>query len=266
MSQATPAIFGDHLRSWREKRRLSQLHCALEADISQRHLSFLETGRARPSRDMVIRLAERLDISLRDRNAALLAAGFAPAYSERDLDDPEMEAARAAMRMILKGHEPFPALVIDRHWQMIEANQAISPLLEGIMDADLLRPPVNVLRLSLLPGGLAPLIENLEEWRSHLLHRLDRQIMSTQDSRLVQLRAELLTYGSPRGRTSQSATASAEVFVPLRLRSSAGTLSFISTTTVFGTPRDVLLSELAIEAFFPADTDTARRLGVVGQW
>lgn len=262
MTQAVAISVGDHLRAWRERHRLSQLHCALEADISQRHLSFLETGRARPSRDMVIHLADRLNIPLRERNAALLAAGFAPAYSERDLDDPEMEAARTALQTILKGHEPFPALAIDRHWHVVHANDAIAPLLADVPGKDLLDPPINVLRLSLHPQGLAPSIENLGEWRDHLLHRLDRQIATTQDDVLIRLREELLSYGqATRSSNSISETAGqTSVLVPLRLRTAHATLSFISTTTVFGTPRDVLLSELAIEAFFPADQATARYL------
>jgi transcriptional regulator with XRE-family HTH domain len=258
MAPQNMVSIGDHLRAWRERNRLSQLHCALEADISQRHLSFLETGRSRPSRDMIIHLADRLNIPLRDRNAALLAAGFAPAYSERGLDDPEMKAARAALETILAGHEPYPALAIDRHWQMLHANTAIGPLLSGVGNAELLRPPVNVLRLSLHPQGLAPGIENLGEWRAHLLHRLGRQIAATQDEVLIELRRELLGYGAVPG--PDEGAASVGVFVPLRLKTPGGVLSFISTTTVFGTPRDVLLSELAIEAFFPADPQTAQHL------
>ena len=264
MHQHKALSIGGHLRAWRERRGLSQLHCALEADISQRHLSFLETGRARPSRDMVIHLAERLNVPLRERNAALLASGFAPAYSERELDDPEMEVARAALQMILRGHEPYPALAIDRHWHMIQANAAIGPLISGIANQDLLAPPVNVLRLSLHPEGLASRIENLEEWRAHLLHRLDRQISATGDDVLVGLRAELQGYGDSQTRTMVDPVAQTSVLVPLRLRTAGGTLSLISTTTVFGTPRDVLLSEMAIEAFFPADQETAEYLGRPG--
>ena len=260
MTQSVANSIGEHLRSWRERHRLSQLHCALEANISQRHLSFLETGRSRPSRDMVIHLATRLNVPLRDRNAALLAAGFAPAYSERDLDDPEMAAAHAALRMILKGHEPFPALAIERHWHLVEANAAIDPLMAGV-HSDLLVPPVNVLRLSLHPAGLAPRIENLREWRMHLLQRLDRQIATTRDVVLVRLREELVAYSRDQTDSDERTHDSpANVAVPLRLRTTDGTLSFISTTTVFGTPRDVMLSELAIEAFFPADPETAAML------
>lgn len=247
---------GDHLRSWRERHRLSQMHCALEADISQRHLSFLETGRSQPSRGMLIHLADRLNIPLRERNAALLAAGFAPAYSERSLEDPEMDAARSAVRTILKGHEPFPALAIDRHWNIIHANDAVGSLLTNITSQLLLEPPINVLRLSLHPQGLAPRIENLAEWRSHLIHRLDRQIAATRDQVLIGLHAELSSYGERPGVKTDGIVVTDGVLVPLKLRTANGTLSFISTTTVFGTPRDVLLSELAIEAFFPENSDT----------
>lgn len=259
MAQDLAGSVGGHLRTWRERHRLSQLHCALEANISQRHLSFLETGRARPSRDMLIHLADRLNIPLRERNAALLAAGFAPAYSDRELTDPEMEAAHAALKTILEAHEPFPALVIDRHWNMLQANGPVGPLLDGVADQTLLTPPINVLRLSLHPKGLAPRIENLGEWRDHLLHRLDRQIATTGDETLAHLRAELSAFGKP-GQEGNDASGHAGVFVPLRLQTPLGKLSFLSTTTVFGTPRDVLLSEIAIETFFPADQTTAQHL------
>lgn len=255
----TVANASDFLRSWRQRRRLSQLDCALEANISQRHLSFIESGRATPSRDMLLHLAECLDIPLRERNAALLAAGFAPVYPERTLDDPGMESAREAIDRLLQGHEPFPALAVDRHWSLLAANAAVAPLLEDVEDACLLTPPVNVLRLSLHPKGLAPRIANLFEWRSHLIHRLQRQIAATQDGVLVKLMAELLAYpggaAPPAGPGEQDA-----VLVPLRLGTRRGELSLISTTTVFGTPRDILLSEIAIEAFFPADAATRHSL------
>jgi transcriptional regulator with XRE-family HTH domain len=151
MRQAAFSI-GDHLREWRQRRRLSQMDLALDAEISTRHLSFLETGRARPSRDMVLRLAERLEVPLRERNVLLLAAGFAPVFGERRLDDPALAPARAAVDLVLKGHEPYPAVAIDRHWTLVAANAAIPPLLAGV-DPGLLEPPVNVLRLSLHPTG-----------------------------------------------------------------------------------------------------------------
>lgn len=250
----------DFLRSWRQRRRLSQLDCALEANISQRHLSFMESGRATPSRDMLLHLAECLDIPLRERNAALLAAGFAPVYPERRLEDPAMESVREAIDRLLRGHEPFPALAIDRHWNLMAANAAVAPLLVGVEDQQLLAAPINVLRLSLHPGGLAPRIANLGEWRGHLLDRLRRQIASTRDEVLIALLAELTDYPcvSPHPEASFELGA---VLVPMRLKTPRGELSLISTTTVFGTPRDVLLSEMAIETFFPADAATRDILG-----
>lgn len=253
---------GDYLRLWRKRRRMSQLDFALEAEISQRHLSFLESGRAQPSRDMLMHLATRLEVPLRERNAMLLAAGFAPLYPERSLDDPAMAAARGAVEAVLRGHEPYPALAVDRHWHMVAANRAAAPLLAGVAE-DLLVPPVNVLRLSLHPQGLAPRIANLEEWREHLLDRLRRQISVTGDSALAGLLDELAGYRV----AGEVATLHASDFadcgglvVPLQLVTDAGLVAFISTTTIFGTPRDVTLSELAIEAFLPATTEAAERL------
>ncbi|MFO1037817.1 MAG: helix-turn-helix transcriptional regulator [Geminicoccaceae bacterium] len=249
---------GTYLRSWRRRRHLSQLDCALEANISQRHLSFLESGRARPSREMLLHLAAHLDSPLRERNAALLAAGFAPAFPERSLDDPLMATARAAIATMLKGHEPYPALAVDRHWHLLDANAAVAPLLVGIEERTLLAPQLNVLRLSLHPSGLAPRILNLAEWRHHILDRLRRQIAVTQDSGLVALLAELTAYPHPGG--PAGAADHAGLLIPLRLATERGELSLISTTTVFGTPRDVLLSEIAIESFFPVDEATGRLL------
>lgn len=254
MDGAVPKA-SDFLRSWRQRRRLSQLDCALEANISQRHLSFMESGRAAPSRDMLLHLAECLDIPLRERNAALLAAGFAPVYPERRLEDPAMGGAREAIDRLLRGHEPFPALAIDRHWNLVAANAAVAPLLTDVEDQQLLAAPINVLRLSLHPGGLAPRIVNLGEWRGYLLDRLRRQIATTQDAVLIRLLAELMDY--PTATPHQDAPPEpAAVLVPMRLKTPHGELSLISTTTVFGTPRDILLSEMAIEAFFPADAAT----------
>jgi transcriptional regulator with XRE-family HTH domain len=239
---------------------LSQLALALEAEVSTRHLSFLETGRARPSREMLLRLAERLDVPLRERNTMLLAAGFAPAYPERDLDDPALGVARAAIDQVLTGHEPFPALAVDRSWRLLAANRVVPPLLTGVTP-DLLQPPINVLRLSLHPDGLAPRIANLPEWRAHLLARLSRQVERTADPRLSDLLQELRDYAGDRDTPGADEPILghdlASVVVPLRLDTEHGTLSLISTTMVFGTPLDVTLSELAIEAFFPADVATA---------
>lgn len=256
---------GELLRHWRRRRGFSQLDLACEADISTRHVSFLETGRSQPSRSMVIHLAERLDIPLRERNGLLVAAGYAPIYSEHSLDDPALRAAREAVDLVLTGHEPYPALAVDRHWTLIAANRAVGPLLAGAA-ADLLRPPVNVLRLSLHPAGLAPRIENFGQWRGHVLTRLARQVDVSADPVLVSLHAELKALPVPgssgleAGPDAGMAGGHADVVVPLRLRTEAGLLSFFSTTTVFGTAVDVTLSELAIEAFFPADAATAETL------
>jgi transcriptional regulator with XRE-family HTH domain len=252
---------GDLLRMWRQKRGLSQLDLACEADISTRHVSFLETGRSQPSRPMLIHLAERLDIPLRDRNALLVAAGYAPIYTEYRLDDPALQAARKAVDLVLTGHEPYPALAVDRHWTLVAANRAVAPLLEGAAP-DLLQPPVNVLRLSLHPSGLAPRIVNLRQWRDHILIRLSRQVEASSDPVLTALYEELKDYPAPDPATATEGGVDEcpEVVVPLRLRANDRVLSFFSTTTVFGTAVDITLSELAIEAFFPADAATADAL------
>jgi len=259
MSNQSALTTGAYLRTWRQRRRMSQLDFALEAEISQRHLSFLESGRSAPSREMLLHLAERLDVPLRDRNGMLLAAGFAPVFAERTLDDPAMAAARSAIDLVLKGHEPYPALVVDRHWNLVAANAALAPLLANVSGTWLLEPPANVLRLSLHPDGLAPRIANLVEWRAHLLDRLRRQIAVTGDAVLEALLQEVAAF--PAGETLKAlhgdvAADHGGVLVPLRLVTDAGLLSFISTTTIFGTPRDITLSELALEAFFPADPET----------
>jgi len=257
MSQAlsqAPAV-GTLLKDWRERRRRSQLDLALDAGVSTRHLSFVETGRAKPSREMVLHLAEQLDVPLRARNVLLLSAGYAPAYAERALDDPALGGARRAIDLVLAGHQPYPALVFDRHWNVLATNNAVGALLEGA-DPALTTGTVNALRLALHPAGLAPRIANLSQWRAHLLHNLRAQIEATADPALVELEAEVSAYP-----VADPGEANADdlggVAVPLRLRTSAGMLSFISTTTVFGTPRDVTLSELALETFLPADEPTA---------
>jgi transcriptional regulator with XRE-family HTH domain len=254
------APFGEHLRQWRQRRRMSQLDLSAEADISTRHLSFVETGRSLPSREMVLRLFERLDVPLRDRNAMLMAAGYAPMYRERPLDDPALAAARQAVELVLKGHEPFPALAIDRHWNMVASNRVVGHLLAGV-DPGLLQTPVNVLRLSLHPKGLAPRIANLNQWRAHLFARLRQQIHATADPVLVALLDELQHY--PATSAHDELRLDGElmgVVVPLRLTTAAGVMSFISTTTVFGSPVDVTLQELAVESFFAADEWTAQAL------
>lgn len=247
---------GAQLRAWRSRRRLSQLDLALEADISARHLSFLETGRSRPSRGMLLRLADRLAIPARDRNLLLVAAGFAPALPERSLDDPALAEARRAVELVLKAHEPFPALAVDRHWQLVAANAGVAPLLTDAAP-ELLAPPVNVLRLSLHPDGVAPRIANLGEWRAHILHRLEAQVAASGDPVLAELLSELRGYP---GGARHSADGYGGVAVPLRIRAGDKVLSFLSTTTMFGTPIDVTLAELAIEAFLPADEATAAAL------
>jgi transcriptional regulator with XRE-family HTH domain len=252
----------EHIRAWRSRRRLSQLDLALDVGVSQKHLSFIESGRSAPSREMVLRLAEHLQVPLRERNVMLLAAGYAPVFPERSLDDPALKAARSATDLVLKGHEPFPALAVDRHWTLIAANAAVPALLAMVRDQALLQPPVNVLRLSLAPEGLAPHIVNLAEWRTHLLDRLRQQIEITADQWLEMLFAELQAYPAPlaEGSADRTDIDYAGIAIPFRLRTPGGVLSFLSTTTVFGTPVDITLSELAIEAFFPADAATATAL------
>ena len=238
------------LREWRTNRRLSQLELSVRAGVSARHLSFVETGRSRPTREMILRLAARLDVPLRGQNELLLAGGYAPAWAETGLTGAPLATVMSSLRDVLAGHEPFPALLVDRHWTMVDANAAVSPLLAGCAEW-LLEPPVNVLRLSLHPDGMAPRIENLAEWRTHVLHRLDQQASHTADPVLRALHEELAGY--PGGVV---ATPPAGLVVPLRI----GGLSFFSITSVLGTPLDVTLSELAIESFLPADAATAAAL------
>ncbi|WP_245942147.1 helix-turn-helix transcriptional regulator [Sphingomonas gilva] len=243
---------GQEIRRWRTHRRRSQLDLALDTGISTRHLSFVETGRARPSRDLILNLAEQLDVPPRGRNAMLLQAGFAPVHGERGLDDAAMAAARAAISHILAAFAPFPALVVDRHWTMVEANAPVLALMGGVAP-ELLAAPVNPLRLSLHPDGLAPRIANLPEWRASLFRRLEEQIAASGDEALAALLAELRAY--PGGEDAQAVTPNA-IAIPLLLDTPAGRLSLISMTSVFGSPLDVTLSELAIESFLPADAAT----------
>jgi transcriptional regulator with XRE-family HTH domain len=247
---------GDHLREWRQRRHLSQLDLASDAEISARHLSFVETGRAAPSRDMVLRLAERLEVPLRERNMLLVAAGFAPAFPQRSLDDPALKPARAAIELVLKAHEPNPAMAVDRHWNLVAANRMVAPLLEDI-SPDLLAPPLNVMRLSFHPRGLAPRTVNLAEWCGHLLERLHRQCEATADPELIKLYHELKAYPIP---ARSAPLAPDTVAIPFKIRFGGEILSFISTTMIFGTPVDITLSELALETFFPADDLTAERM------
>ena len=258
MMQTQSSHVGEHLRQWRQRRRLSQLDLATEAEISARHLSFMETGRASPSREMLLKLAERLDVPLRERNVMLVAAGFAPAFPQRALDDPAMVQARQAIETIMRAHEPYPALAVDRHWNLVSANRMIAPLLEGVSPS-LLQGQVNVLRLSLHPDGLALRIVNLVEWRAHLLERLHRQCEATADPQLIALHDELKRYPVP-ARSSPPPRRSESVAIPFQLRLGDRILSLITTTMVFGTPVDITLSELALETFFPADPATGDHL------
>ena len=256
----TANTFGPLLREWRQRRRISQLDLSLDGNISTRHLSFLETGRARPSRDMVLHLAEHLEVPLRERNILLTAAGFAPEFGEKPLTDPALAVARQAVELVVQGHAPYPALAVDRHWTLVAANDAVPALLGGV-EAELLRPPVNVMRLALHPAGLAPRIVNLREWRNHLLDRLRRQVEASADPVLVALLEELRGYPVPYApHPPPPARDYAGIVLPFELATEAGVLAFFSTITVFGTPVDVTLSELALECFYPADAATAEIL------
>jgi len=257
--QTRPVHIGEHLREWRQRRRLSQLDLAGDAEISARHLSFVETGRAAPSRDMVLKLAERLNVPLRERNVLLVAAGFAPAFPQRPLDDPALKSARAAIDLVLREHEPNPALAYDRHWNLVSANRMVMPLLKGVPQR-LLGQPINILRLAFHPEALAARTVNLAEWCGHLLERLHRQCEMTADPELVRLYHELKAYPIP----ARSAPLPADnVAIPFKLRFGRDVLSFMSATMIFGTPVDVTLSELALETFFPADEFTAERMRMI---
>ena len=244
----TATQIGPLLKTWRTKRRLSQLDVALEAGVSTRHLSFVETGRSKPSEQMVLHLAEQLDVPLRDRNRLLLAAGYAPTFSERPLS--ELGPIKDALDQLLKSHEPFPAIVVDRAWNVVAANAAIPMLTAGAAE-HLLQPPINALRLTLHPEGMAPRITNLGQWRAHLLRDLAVQLEATGGDDLRALYEELTGYPGPPGEPGPH-----DVFVPLEIDG----LSFLSTRTSFSTALDVTVSELAIESFFPADDVTARAI------
>lgn len=248
---------GELLRDWRRRRHLSQLDLAHRAGVSSRHLSFVETGRSRPTSAMILRLCDRLAVPLREQNRVLLAGGFAPEHPEHALDAPPMAEVAAAIEGILTAHLPFPALVVDPGWDLVSANDAVYALLDGVAP-HLLEPPVNVVRLTLHPDGLAPRIVNLDEWRAHLLARLAHEYDASGDPRPAALLADL---GDPLAPAAPDVRRSPGLVVPLRLRApDGGELAFLSTTTVFGTPREVTLSELAIEAFYPADAGTRARL------
>jgi transcriptional regulator with XRE-family HTH domain len=252
---------GTLLRDWRQRRKLSQLELALEAEVSTRHLSFIETGRSKPSRGLLLQLCDLLDLPLRERNRWLLAAGFAPQFEDAPLDSQALAAARAAVQRVLELHQPYPALAVDRHWNLVQANPAAQALLAALLPGPPANP-FNVLRISLHPQGLAPMIVNLAEWRQHLLARLRRQIAFGGDTALAELLEELQSYPSlPHEQPTQAHESThPDVLMLFRLRSPLGELALFSTITVFGTPAEVTLSELAIEAFYPADKDTAERL------
>jgi transcriptional regulator with XRE-family HTH domain len=255
---STDHRIGPLLRDWRQRRRLSQLDLALQAGVSTRHLSFVETGRSRPSAEMVLHLADRLEVPLRDRNQLLLAAGYAPRYGSRSLDDPDLARVRDALGHVLAGHEPYPAIAVDRAWNLVMSNSALGPLLEGVAP-ELLVPPVNCVRLALHPEGLAPRILNLSEWRGHLLHRVARELQLTGDPRLEVLLDEIREYPGP---VDFDAADAGAIMVALRLADPGGDgeLAFFSTITTFGTAADITVSELSVEAFFPADAQTSERL------
>jgi transcriptional regulator with XRE-family HTH domain len=254
---------GPLLREWRKRRRLTQLDLALDAGISARHLSFVETGRSKPGREMLLRILEQLEVPFREQNQLLLAAGHAPAFPERGLDDPDLAPVREALDLILAGHEPYPAIAVDRHWNLVAANSAMAVLTEGVdFDPALLEPPVNVLRLGLHPRGLAPLLVNLGEWRAHFHDRLERQAATTGDDHLAALLEEIAGYPGPqREGDPVSGRETGEMLGPLGLRAPDGSeLSFFGMFATFDTPFEVTASELAIELFFPADRATAETL------
>jgi transcriptional regulator with XRE-family HTH domain len=250
---------GELIRTWRQRRNLSQLELSLDSAISARHLSFVETGRANPSREMVLHLAERLEIPLRERNGLLLAAGFAPLFEERPLDHEDMTPVRGALEHFLRAHEPYPAVVVDGRWNLVTANNALAVLTEGVAAA-LLEPPANGLRISLHPEGMAPRILNFAEWSSHMIRRLRRRAAITADPELERIYQEVKDY--PRVALDSPALDSeaSEIVLPLRLRHEAGELAFLSTISTFGSAHDITLAELSIEAFYPADAATAKVL------
>lgn len=251
MTQDRPV--GELLREWRHRKGLSQLDLAIRAEVSARHVSFVETGRTIPSSAMVLRLAENLGVPLRERNRLLVAAGHAPVVPQRPLEDPQLATARQVLERILRGHEPFPALVVDRRWNLLFANAAIEVFLEGV-DASLLRPPVNMMRLGLHPRGFAPRLRNLGQVRAYLLPRLARQVARTGDPELSALYEEVLSYG-PHGDTAPPDPA--DIALPIRIRHQEADLCLFNTVTTFGAAFDVTLEEIAVEAYFPADDATA---------
>ena len=247
---------GSLLRDWRMRRHLSQLDLALDTGISARHLSFVETGRSNASSELLLRLADQLEMPLRDRNKLLLAAGYAPRFQQRELDAPELKPVRDAIGHVLAGHEPYPALAVDRHWNLIASNAALGLLLEDVAP-ELLQPPVNCMRLALHPQGLAPRIRNLAQWRGHLLERLHREVALHGDPLVEQLLEEVSAYPGP---ALDLGAEGGEIMVALELESSLGLLRLFGTVATFGTAVDITVAELSVEAFFPADAATAELL------
>ncbi|MFF2100462.1 helix-turn-helix domain-containing protein [Streptomyces sp. NPDC058202] len=253
---------GPLLRGWREQRRVSQLELALRAGSSARHISFVETGRSRPSEEMVLRLAEHLDVPVRERNALLLAAGYAPHYPETPLDDPSMDALREGVERLIQGYEPYPALVVDATYDVLAANRGIAMLLEGVPE-HLLVPPLNAMRLTLHPEGLAPRIRNLRAWRDHLLAQMDRQIALRRSKPLRALYEEVAAYPVPDAEPAgdeEPLGAVPPFALPMRIEYEGRVLSFISSIATFNTPMDVTVAELAVETFLPGDSATVKYL------
>ncbi|OEJ24190.1 transcriptional regulator [Streptomyces agglomeratus] len=254
---------GALLRGWREQRRLSQLELALRADSSARHISFIETGRSRPSEEMVLRLAEHLDVPVRERNGLLLAAGYAPRYAETPLDDPALGSLREGIERLLAGYEPYPALVVDGAYTVVAANRGIAMLLDGLPE-HLLTPPLNAMRISLHPEGLAPRIRNLPQWREHLKAQMERQIALARSPALRAVYEEVSAYPVPEPRAGEAPLPEDPPYpyfaLPLRIEHDGRVLSFVSSISTFNTPMDVTVAELAIETFLPADPATVKYL------
>ncbi len=267
ISAAAPAGkgVGPLLRAWRERRRVSQLELALRADSSARHISFVETGRSRPSEEMVLRLAEHLDVPVRERNSLLLAAGYAPHYPETPLDDPALGALREGLERLIQCYEPYPALVVDAAYNVVAANRGITMLLDGVPES-LLQPPLNAMRLTLHPQGMAPRIRNLGEWRGHLLAQMERQIALHRSEPLRALYEEVTAYPAPEAAPGEAEPAGPvpHFALPMRIEHDGRVLSFVSSISTFNTPMDVTVSELAIETFLPADPATAKYLRSLG--
>jgi transcriptional regulator with XRE-family HTH domain len=263
LAAPAPSV-GDLLRDWRRRRRLSQLDVSLDAAVSARHLSFVETGRSKPSRELVLHLADHLDVPLRERNALLLAAGYAPAYAETPLDDEAMAPVRAALDKVLAGHAPFPAVIVDRRWDLVSANATAMALLTDGVAPELLAPPVNAMRVCLHPDGLAPRIVNVREYGAHLITRLARQSALAPDLGLSALVEELRGYPGVEEHDPAALQTADLLFAPLRLRALGRELSFFSTLATFGTALDITVAELAIESFFPADPETDAALRDLG--